>query len=92
MLHILSLSEELSRLQIMPSLHADCLVSKSAMHYAVHGFLSPDFLVSLFRPSVRSFTPLLGDSTLTSVPPAPRVRRGLNPTWSHLGVCDTRAF
>ena len=40
MLHILSLGDEFSRLQIMPSLQADCLITKSAMHqHAVHGSL-----------------------------------------------------
>ena len=54
-LHILSLGEELSRLQIMPSLQVDCLISKSAMHYAVHGSLlrwhipSICFCVTSFR-------------------------------------------
>ena len=32
--HGLTLSEELSRLQIVPSLREDCLISQSAMHFA----------------------------------------------------------
>ena len=52
----------------------------STFRVLVYAFVSLDFRVPLFRPSVRPFTRLLGSNTLTSVPLAPRVRRGLYQT------------
>ena len=84
-LHILSRGEELSRLQIVPSLslQADYLISQSAMHHAVHGSCLREhipvgicFSFTGMFTTFRRFVTLLvhlhrpiAGTTLSSVPP-----------------------